>query len=82
MSSLPINGQICKDKDEAEVWFVGLKALIARGNYPKWRSESRGDSVASDSTHSRTRRSSPSIAPFVRSSDLSILLVFSFIKFQ
>ncbi|XP_042498405.1 PH, RCC1 and FYVE domains-containing protein 1-like [Macadamia integrifolia] len=23
---------ICKDKDEAEVWFVGLKALIARGS--------------------------------------------------
>ncbi|CAI0402034.1 unnamed protein product [Linum tenue] len=24
---------ICKDKDEADVWFVGLKALITHGNY-------------------------------------------------
>lgn len=54
---------ICKDKEEAEVWFAGLKALISRANY-KWKSESRCGSVSSDSLHSRTRRSSPSIAPF------------------
>ncbi|KAL1551014.1 PH, RCC1 and FYVE domains-containing protein 1-like [Salvia divinorum] len=30
---------ICKDKDEAEVWFVGLKALIERGSHRKARSE-------------------------------------------
>ncbi|KAK1258524.1 hypothetical protein QJS04_geneDACA014853 [Acorus gramineus] len=34
---------ICKDKDEAEVWFVGLKALICRGNNRKWRTESKSD---------------------------------------
>lgn len=52
---------ICKDKDEAEVWFVGLKALISRGHLRKWRSEGRSDSVSSDSPHSRTRRISPSV---------------------
>ncbi|KAF5449663.1 hypothetical protein F2P56_030084 [Juglans regia] len=55
---------ICKDKEEAEVWFVGLKALITRGNYQKWRGESRCDSASSDSHHSRIRRNSPSITPF------------------
>lgn len=55
---------ICKDKGEAEVWFVGLKALITRSNNPKWRSEPICDSVSSASPHSRTRRNSPSIAPF------------------
>ncbi|KAL5177776.1 PH, RCC1 and FYVE domains-containing protein 1 [Glycine soja] len=34
---------ICKDKDEAEIWFVGLKALVTRGNNCKWRLESRTD---------------------------------------
>ncbi|KAK9935169.1 hypothetical protein M0R45_022281 [Rubus argutus] len=57
---------ICKDKDEAEVWFVGLKALISRGSYRNFRSESRCDnSVSTDSPPARTRRSSPSIAPFI-----------------
>ncbi|KAH9698510.1 Regulator of chromosome condensation (RCC1) family with FYVE zinc finger domain-containing protein [Citrus sinensis] len=32
---------ICKDKDEAEVWFTGLKALISRSHYRKGRAESR-----------------------------------------
>ncbi|CAI0541390.1 unnamed protein product [Linum tenue] len=36
--------QICKDKDEAEVWFSGLKALISRSHNRKWRTESRKDS--------------------------------------
>lgn len=69
LALIPTNGQICKDKEEAEVWFAGLKALISRANY-KWKSESRCGSVSSDSLHSRTRRSSPSIAPFVSSSEL------------
>ncbi|XP_061991593.1 PH, RCC1 and FYVE domains-containing protein 1-like isoform X2 [Rosa rugosa] len=56
---------ICKDKDEAEVWFVGLKALITRGSYRHFRSESRSDnSVSTDTPLAHTRRSSPSIAPF------------------
>ncbi|KAL3824139.1 hypothetical protein ACJIZ3_020168 [Penstemon smallii] len=49
---------ICKDKDEAEVWFVGLKALIARGSYRKIKNDSRHGSTPSDSP--RARRSTPS----------------------
>ncbi|KAK4479801.1 hypothetical protein RD792_015337 [Penstemon davidsonii] len=49
---------ICKDKDEAEVWFVGLKALIARGSYSKIKNDSRHGSTPSDSP--RARRSTPS----------------------
>nr|XP_048317951.1 PH, RCC1 and FYVE domains-containing protein 1-like [Ziziphus jujuba var. spinosa] len=55
---------ICKDKDEAEVWLVGLNALISRGNYSKWRNESRGDSSSFDSPRARTQRNSLSITPF------------------
>ncbi|TKY58824.1 E3 ubiquitin-protein ligase HERC2 [Spatholobus suberectus] len=56
---------ICKDKDEAEIWFVGLKALVTRGNNRKWRFESRtDDSLYSDSPKSGTQRSTPSITPF------------------
>lgn len=51
---------ICKDKDEAEVWFVGLKALIARGSYSKVRSSARSESISSESP--RGRRVSPSSA--------------------
>ncbi|KAF6154656.1 hypothetical protein GIB67_000540, partial [Kingdonia uniflora] len=55
---------ICKDKDDAEVWFVGLKALISRVNYRKWRSESRSDETSSDGPSSHhTRRNSPSVVP-------------------
>ncbi|KAK9062710.1 hypothetical protein SSX86_019899 [Deinandra increscens subsp. villosa] len=57
---------ICKDKDEAEVWFSGLKALIARGHQRKWRTESRSDGIPSEATSPRTytRRSSPLHSPF------------------
>lgn len=55
---------ICKDKDEAETWFVGLKALITRGHDHKWRCESRSESACSDSPQHHARRNSPSIAPF------------------
>ena len=50
---------ICKDKDEAEIWFAGLKALVTRGNYYKWRFDSRPESLYSDSPKSGTRRSTP-----------------------
>lgn len=39
---------ICKDKDEAEVWFTGLKALISQGNYRKSRAASRFDGASFD----------------------------------
>ncbi|XP_057777163.1 PH, RCC1 and FYVE domains-containing protein 1 isoform X2 [Salvia miltiorrhiza] len=40
---------ICKDKDEAEVWFVGLKALIARGSHRKVRNEAKSETASSES---------------------------------
>ncbi|KAK4780839.1 hypothetical protein SAY87_016945 [Trapa incisa] len=55
---------ICKDKDEAEVWLVGLKAVISRGNIRKWRNEATTDSLSLNSPTSRARRNSPSVAPF------------------
>ncbi|KAK4358914.1 hypothetical protein RND71_021143 [Anisodus tanguticus] len=57
---------ICKDKDEAEVWFSGLKALISHGHQRKWRTESRSDGISSGATSPRTytRRSSPLHSPF------------------
>ncbi|XP_010276611.1 PREDICTED: uncharacterized protein LOC104611308 [Nelumbo nucifera] len=57
---------ICKDKDEAEVWFIGLKALISRSHHRKWRTESRSDGVSSEANSPRTytRRSSPLSSPF------------------
>ncbi|KAB1227972.1 Ultraviolet-B receptor UVR8 [Morella rubra] len=57
---------ICKDKDEAEVWFSGLKALISRCHHRKWRTESRSDGIPSEANSPRTytRRSSPMNSPF------------------
>ncbi|KAK7304929.1 hypothetical protein VNO77_42823 [Canavalia gladiata] len=57
---------ICKDKDEAEVWFSGLKALISRSHHRKWRTESRSDGIPSEANSPRTytRRSSPLNSPF------------------
>ncbi|XP_065877352.1 PH, RCC1 and FYVE domains-containing protein 1-like isoform X3 [Euphorbia lathyris] len=57
---------ICKDKDEAEVWFSGLKALISRSHHRKWRAESRSDGISSEANSPRTytRRSSPLSSPF------------------
>ncbi|KAL3828230.1 hypothetical protein ACJIZ3_017032 [Penstemon smallii] len=54
---------ICKDKEEAEVWFTGLKALISRGHQRKW---SKSDGIASGANSPRmyTRRSSPLNSPF------------------
>ncbi|KVH85176.1 Pleckstrin homology domain, Mcp5-type, partial [Cynara cardunculus var. scolymus] len=57
---------ICKDKDEAEVWFSGLKALISRGRQRNWRTESRSDEIPSEANSPRTytQRSSPLHSPF------------------
>ncbi|XP_011075486.1 uncharacterized protein LOC105159953 isoform X1 [Sesamum indicum] len=51
---------ICKDKDEAEVWFAGLKALIARANYKKVRNEARHESASSDGLFGRRLSTSSS----------------------
>ncbi|KAL7192137.1 hypothetical protein ACSBR2_024057 [Camellia fascicularis] len=53
---------ICKDKDEAEIWFVALRALISRDHYQKWRSESRSGSLSSDGSSVHTQRNSPSLS--------------------
>ncbi|ESW18307.1 hypothetical protein PHAVU_006G030000 [Phaseolus vulgaris] len=57
---------ICKDKDEAEVWFSGLKALISRSHHRKWKPESKSDGIPSEASSPRayTRRSSPLNSPF------------------
>ncbi|XP_038692869.1 PH, RCC1 and FYVE domains-containing protein 1-like isoform X2 [Tripterygium wilfordii] len=57
---------ICKDKDEAEVWFTGLKALISRSHHRKWRTESRSDGIPSEANNPRTytQRNSPLNSPF------------------
>ncbi|XP_026658246.2 PH, RCC1 and FYVE domains-containing protein 1-like isoform X2 [Phoenix dactylifera] len=57
---------ICKDKDEAEVWFAGLKTLISQSHHQKWRTESRSDGVSSGTNSPRTytHRSSPLSSPF------------------
>jgi hypothetical protein len=68
---------ICKDKDEAEVWFAGLKTLISHSHQRKWRTESRSDIISSGATSPRTytRRSSPLSSPF--SSNDSVHKVFA-----
>ncbi|KAK9675850.1 hypothetical protein RND81_11G035900 [Saponaria officinalis] len=53
---------ICKDKDEAEVWFVALKALISSGGWRKWRAEPRESSTSADG--STTRRFHHSFSSF------------------
>ncbi|CAI9096626.1 OLC1v1032817C1 [Oldenlandia corymbosa var. corymbosa] len=44
---------ICKDKDEAEVWFAGLKALIAQGSYRKARNEAKTETSSCESPRGR-----------------------------
>ncbi|XP_010683221.2 PH, RCC1 and FYVE domains-containing protein 1 [Beta vulgaris subsp. vulgaris] len=47
---------ICKDKDEAEVWFVGLKALISNSGTSGWRklrNEARESSTSADGSITR-----------------------------
>ncbi|BAT88758.1 hypothetical protein VIGAN_05236000 [Vigna angularis var. angularis] len=63
---------ICKDKDEAEVWFSGLKALISRSHHRKWKPEPRSDGIPSETNSPRTytRRSSPLNSPFGSSESL------------
>ncbi|GAB2277068.1 hypothetical protein Dimus_011776 [Dionaea muscipula] len=57
---------ICKDKDEAEVWFSGLKSLISRSHHRKWKTEARSEGFSSEANSPRTftRSSSPLSSPF------------------
>ncbi|XP_058083876.1 PH, RCC1 and FYVE domains-containing protein 1-like isoform X2 [Magnolia sinica] len=63
---------ISKDKDEAEVWFVALKALISHGNYRKWRSESRSDRASSDANSPKTLTGR--ISPWTSQYDITDIL--------
>lgn len=65
LTQLLSHGQICKDKDEAEVWLVGLKALITRGTHSKWKLGTINCSTSSDSPRARIRKTSPTVTPFV-----------------
>jgi hypothetical protein len=63
----PFHVQICKDKDEAEVWFVGLKALVSRAQLQKPRFEFKigGPVLDVSSQYSlHTSNSSPLTSPF------------------
>lgn len=51
---------VCKDKDEAEIWFAALQALISRGSTTKLRCNSKNDGFSSDSTYNYSRKSSAS----------------------
>eukprot|EP00249_Psilotum_nudum_P024106 c29094_g1_i1 orf=1085-4444(-) len=57
---------ICKDKDEAEVWFTGLRALVPGGQKRKYRSGVKVDAAVSDinSPVGHTRKNSPLSSPF------------------
>ncbi|GJU38971.1 hypothetical protein Tco_1191928 [Tanacetum coccineum] len=58
--------KICKDKDEVEVRFSGLKELISCGHQRKWRTKSRSGGIPSEANSPRTnmRGSSPLHSPF------------------
>ncbi|CAN4081244.1 unnamed protein product [Withania somnifera] len=51
---------ICKDKDEAEVWITGLKAIITRGRSRRGRNDARSENVYPDSPPERVTTSSSS----------------------
>ena len=47
---------MCKDKDEAEIWFIALQALISKGNYQRWKTEVKGDDISSDTSSADAQR--------------------------
>lgn len=58
---------ICKDKEEAEVWFTGLRARISGGQNRKWKFDAKSDGAASSDANSpggHTRKNSPLSSPF------------------
>lgn len=57
--------QICKDKDEAEVWFVGLKASVAGAQLRKSKFNNvRHERTVDIVSPALTRNSSPLTSPF------------------
>lgn len=58
---------ICKDKEEAEVWFTGLRALTCGGQGRKLKFEAKSDGAASSDANSpvgHTRKNSPLMSSF------------------
>ncbi|KAL8097971.1 PH, RCC1 and FYVE domains-containing protein 1-like [Apium graveolens] len=51
---------ICKDKDEAEIWFVALSALLSRGNCQELRRRGSSDSLSSTGSSNITKGHSQS----------------------
>ncbi|CAA0826832.1 Regulator of chromosome condensation (RCC1) family with FYVE zinc finger domain [Striga hermonthica] len=49
--------QICKDKSEAEIWFLALQTLVSRGNYRKWGTEIKTDASLSGYSSDQTENS-------------------------
>ncbi|XWS51109.1 hypothetical protein CRYUN_Cryun12cG0148300 [Craigia yunnanensis] len=49
---------ICKDRDEAEVWFTALKVLILGGDNRRPKSDAQSDNTSSESPCSYTQRNS------------------------
>ncbi|KAH7440857.1 hypothetical protein KP509_03G014300 [Ceratopteris richardii] len=54
---------ICKDKEEAEVWFTGLRALISGGQTRRWIRNEEGLTPDACSPVGYTRKSSPLGSP-------------------
>ncbi|KAL0355677.1 UNVERIFIED_CONTAM: PH, RCC1 and FYVE domains-containing protein 1 [Sesamum radiatum] len=52
---------ICKDKYEAETWFVALRALISRCNSQRWKADIRTEGILSDCSSDQIERNSQSI---------------------
>lgn len=51
---------ICKDRDEADVWFTALKVLIFGGDSRRPKSDAKSENASSESPCSYTQRNSPS----------------------
>ncbi|CAH8327116.1 unnamed protein product [Eruca vesicaria subsp. sativa] len=56
---------ICKDKDEAEVWVVGLKALITRVKISKWKNNIKPEITSPECPTPHARRVSPFVSILV-----------------
>ncbi|XP_039007891.1 PH, RCC1 and FYVE domains-containing protein 1-like [Hibiscus syriacus] len=52
---------ICKNRDEAELWFTALRVLISEGDNRRRKSDSTSDNTSTESQSSCTQRNSVSI---------------------
>jgi hypothetical protein len=69
---------ICKDKEEAEVWFFGLEALISGSQMWKSRSDGKIERISDASSPiASTQKSSPLTSPFGSSDRLHQVCFFT-----